>query len=810
MKFSIIVLSYNSYSTVSSAIESALNQTWDDVEVICVDDCSMDGTREILEKYCSCEKFKTILLEKNSGIVCARKAGVFAAAGDYILFLDGDDWLEENTCEVLAGTLSKRDYDILHFGTRLEPLPTIDEEELTDLEQYLPGNDQPLFNKEIHSEYYRRNISFTIWNKCYAAELAKKTYQHIGDRYINMCEDFLFSYICSYFAESYTGIPDKLYHYSIGSGMSTKRKMTLSQFDDFVRAHGAFEECEAFADKFSFPDEHRKVIEDEKRSCILGAIEKLRCMDEENTAAAAEHFINSYGVKDVFYALLEKYFSEPNTAAKLFDLQKLFPVRKTEIKTVGIFYQRMYNGEVERVTSLLSEILSDNGYKVVVITNEPENPKDYPLAEGAVRKSFGVTIPETYKDYRGRFEQYTELIEANEIDAVIYNAWLSPILFWDMMAIKAAGAACLVHCHGAFISALSLGNNIVAKQAPIYRYADGVITLSEADRLYWQRFNRNTFCVTNPSTFSTDNTPPADLEGHRILWLSRADAKEKNPMDALQILRDVLKSVPDAKLCIAGYIPPETKKEFDDYLNEQGISDHVEFPGYSIDVNTFFIRSSVLLLTSDFEGFPMTILESLTSGVPVVCYAMPYLTMCRDSEAIKQVGWKNIKAAADEISKVLLDDELRYRRGKAAREEAKRLESIDLGKTWKNILDSVVSDTSPDADMHIDPRTFNEVVETYETATAQLSHAVSQMQRTIIVQNTIIQNADGMYTPEQVQSMLREIYNSKRYRVGKAIVFLPAKVRTAFLVLKQHGFAAVLRVVKNKLLGREISPENIQ
>ena len=94
---SIITPSYNSEKYISQTIESVLNQTYKDWEMIIVDDCSSDNSRKIIEKYCQKDqRIKCITLKENVGASKARNKATEEANGDYIAFLDSDDlWLPD-------------------------------------------------------------------------------------------------------------------------------------------------------------------------------------------------------------------------------------------------------------------------------------------------------------------------------------------------------------------------------------------------------------------------------------------------------------------------------------------------------------------------------------------------------------------------------------------------------------------------------------------------------------------------------------------------------------------------------------------
>jgi len=117
MTVSIVITAYNKERTIRKAIESAVSQTWGDIEVVVVDDKSSDGTRDVIfelaDKY-SC--VHPLLLGENVGAGLARRKGISIAKGEYILLLDGDDWITTDYIESLARRAVKEDADIVTGG----------------------------------------------------------------------------------------------------------------------------------------------------------------------------------------------------------------------------------------------------------------------------------------------------------------------------------------------------------------------------------------------------------------------------------------------------------------------------------------------------------------------------------------------------------------------------------------------------------------------------------------------------------------------------------------------------------------------
>ena len=94
MKFSVVVPIYNVEQYLEQCLESLRTQDYKDYEVICVNDGSTDGSREILTAWESRMPQMRVIDRENGGLSAARNTGIQAATGDYVLFVDSDDWVE--------------------------------------------------------------------------------------------------------------------------------------------------------------------------------------------------------------------------------------------------------------------------------------------------------------------------------------------------------------------------------------------------------------------------------------------------------------------------------------------------------------------------------------------------------------------------------------------------------------------------------------------------------------------------------------------------------------------------------------------
>ena len=215
MFISLIIPVYNVEQYLQDCLNSVVAQTNLDYEVICVDDGSTDGSLTILKEFQNRYNQITVITQQNKGLSGARNAGILAAKGDYLFFLDSDDWIEPNMLEILAQ--KQRGEDLVCFngrrvfedGSTEEPDNEIEELNLNGWEYYCK---YALVRRKFHFvcsvlRLYRRE--YLLKNKLFFEE---------GIYH----EDNLFTPLACYYAQTVKVIPDCLYVYRIRKGSITQ------------------------------------------------------------------------------------------------------------------------------------------------------------------------------------------------------------------------------------------------------------------------------------------------------------------------------------------------------------------------------------------------------------------------------------------------------------------------------------------------------------------------------------------------------------------------------------------------------------
>ena len=110
---SIIIPVYNSEAFLDRCIQSVINQSYKNLEIILVNDGSPDSSKQICDNYAAIDNRIKVIHKNNGGLVSSRKAGLKLSTGDYVLYIDGDDWIELNLIEHYIDQVLKFNADVV-------------------------------------------------------------------------------------------------------------------------------------------------------------------------------------------------------------------------------------------------------------------------------------------------------------------------------------------------------------------------------------------------------------------------------------------------------------------------------------------------------------------------------------------------------------------------------------------------------------------------------------------------------------------------------------------------------------------------
>jgi len=228
---SIIVPVFNTSKYLERCLNSILKQTYQEIEIICVDDGSTDESPMILEKFAAAYPRVTVVRhEENLGLLEARKTGVEKARGAFIQFLDSDDMIDPELCACAVGLIKKHNADIAELSARQ-----------VDIEK----NSQMIIDPScgiledqaiLEGLFVTRKASTSLVLKIYRSELCKKAFEAVPHMRCYAGEDVLASFFLACYASKYIGLPTgPKYTYYLGAGISSGVSITLEKYSQFCQ-----------------------------------------------------------------------------------------------------------------------------------------------------------------------------------------------------------------------------------------------------------------------------------------------------------------------------------------------------------------------------------------------------------------------------------------------------------------------------------------------------------------------------------------------------------------------------------------------
>ena len=218
-KVSIIIPVYNVEQYLRQCLDSVINQTFKDIEIIVVNDCSPDNSLQIIEEYRQKDsRIRLVNLEKNGGLANARNVGIKNSNCKYITFIDSDDWISENNIEILYNNIEKYNTDFV--GCEFTWYDNITHKSGDGI-AFFDIYNIPISDIKIKKRVLQRFSSSRVWGF-----LFKKDFLSSNDIYfrINRREDILFMYEAIVKSTKFVLIKDRLYYYRssrIGSNINT-------------------------------------------------------------------------------------------------------------------------------------------------------------------------------------------------------------------------------------------------------------------------------------------------------------------------------------------------------------------------------------------------------------------------------------------------------------------------------------------------------------------------------------------------------------------------------------------------------------
>ena len=262
IKVSVIIPVYNNEKYLRRCLDSVANQTLDEIEIICIDDGSSDSSLEILNSYKLKDKRFTIISQNNFGAAIARNNGLKIARGDFVAFVDSDDWLEANALERLYDNAISNGSDLVLFDS-VEHHP---DNKLKE-RRYIKNDNIKDHNKFTFNYRYRGNLVMNgylvVWSKLHKTSFLKANDITFTNHVI--FNDIQFHIKSMLLAKRISYCPCILYNYLRTNSHSIQNKAggseksfilldIMDEIEEYLVANGFYEELESVFIQFKLTE----------------------------------------------------------------------------------------------------------------------------------------------------------------------------------------------------------------------------------------------------------------------------------------------------------------------------------------------------------------------------------------------------------------------------------------------------------------------------------------------------------------------------------------------------------------------------
>lgn len=311
---SVIIPIYNVENYLEECLDSVCAQTLKDIEIICVDDCSTDSSREVLKKYTEKDpRVKAIFKEHNEGTLRARNAGVARAEGEYVLFLDSDDYIKKETCQALYREAKARRVDILQFGGTVINCANLAIGRINGMQKYFEPYHGTLYGKDILTACFEKgNYNSNLAMKLFRTELCKKAMDNMPPLNACMAEDLLAYFVIAYYAEVFVGLSDANYYcYCYGRGLTGRTGIDLNIFKKYCTQATVAKNLKGFLEQQGVFQEYSDVYAKIEKRLVDHCVSSWRRLTPDERKSGLRVFADTWGAERTLQIFLQDSFFPP-------------------------------------------------------------------------------------------------------------------------------------------------------------------------------------------------------------------------------------------------------------------------------------------------------------------------------------------------------------------------------------------------------------------------------------------------------------------------------------------------------------------
>ncbi len=768
-RVSIVVPLYNDEDFVSGALESCLAQTLPDIEVLCVDDASSDGTVAVVERYRQSDpRIQLIRQPENRSAFHARRVGIAAASAPYVLFLDGDDELDPRAAETALAKARSTRADVVGFGVEIVApggvpsrlaaalQPTYDELEVPNIIPSLFPAGEP--------------ANGHLWRYLFETQLLRAAYDSLSeDLAFYRANDLPISFLALAHAKKYASVTDRLYRYHFRRGTSGHR---IDGSEHFAFLLSGVSPISAIAEGVHALAKGSPAIlasYDSARLHIIGNVLQYAIRDTSGDLlrTCVSMLASEVGELDLVRAaaaFCPKALSALSANAKA-------PSMASTVRSVLITTRQLDIGGLQSVLLDQAAHLASSGRDVTIVVMQ--------RTDRELQLPPGVDLVElTNESALARVDQWVALCRERAVDVVIdHHILYNEHWPWRALAAQAVGVPTIGWLHNFALRPLFDRSERVSFLDSHLPVLARVVTLSPADVVFWKLrgVERVAYIPNPPSPLTHSALSSGTDRSHtgatiELAWWGRLNNTTKQVHHLVDVAAELRKRGVDFRLTIIGPNSRDlTATQVRQRAISRGVDDVVDLLG---EQNTDGLVATLadahlLVSTSAIEGYQLTILEAQALGMPVAMYDLPWLATVRGNPGVVTAPQDSPAALADVIASLARDPERYAELSSRGREHAKAAADIDTHVLLVSLLEGDLPEqfspepTLDEARMLID--WLVRIGERNVRAHAEQSRAADV--------DTLRRERD------LARAKLRQITQGPSFRIGRAITKIPRVVK---------------------------------
>ena len=784
---SIVMPVYNGSNYLKEAVDSALSQTYENIEVIVVNDGSTDNgeTEKIALSYGDKIRYFS---NKNGGVASALNFGIEKMNGEYFSWLSHDDMYKSEKIEKEIEILKTHGKPAIVFcnfdlisedASYITTISKIDRHcnKACDLNFVLKFNNifhgcTLLIPKDFFIKYglFDKFLHYTQDYEMWLRFAQKETFLYLDE-----------SLVLSRQHELQDSVAKK-------ESMKSELELILSQ-----RLSGISK------------DEIIEHIKDPMLFLIEGYVGWINMGYIKTSTYLLKHIfdINKENPDKRACELLDSYVFKTNKQEKFEEVLKTCEniASDNSKKKIIIFNNVWVRGGVERVLSIFFEHLTKK-YTVIFITTDEKHENEFDMSENVIH----LRIPPSEgRELLWRLSALCLFLQADLFIATpnYISSFIEIYKFLNELNIKSIAWN---HCSYFFPYQLSVLNELIEKRIDCLSYATVAIWLTSFSTFAYSAQNNNSFCISNPQTF--DVSEKSANFGKTIIAVGRFNDSLKRLDLILKTFKVLLKKEPNAKLLLVGpynkalTFPPYHTETIEELLKELDFNDDsITFIGESECVDKYYLESSVMLMPSESEGLPMVLLEAGAFGLPCIISDIAGLEdVITDGENGFIVPLENTEKMAEKLHLLLSNEELYAKLSKNSKEMVQRFSKENFFKRWDFLLNLIETKNeqteinkalSYETSHKLNNGNLIRILKEYEKRASELSRncLINQQEK-----NKLLQEKNNLL---QKTELIKQQLNAELQNQMTSIIILQEEIKRLAFPKFLHIFVIPLYLIRD-------------